>query len=81
MCYNQMYIGKKVTFLYVFWRCTNEIENEVYNSGKSEIESIEIGNMVMRRLKNMDEIAYVRFASVYKEFKDIESFMEALKSL
>lgn len=61
--------------------CVNEIENEVFTLGKSEVESIEIGNMVMRRLKNMDEIAYVRFASVYKEFKDIESFMEALKNL
>lgn len=61
--------------------CVTEIENEVYNLGKSELDSVLIGNIVMKRLKALDEIAYVRFASVYKEFKDIDSFMSALKSI
>ena len=61
--------------------CVTEIENEVYNLGKSELDSVSIGNIVMKKLKSLDEIAYVRFASVYKEFKDIDSFMSALKSI
>ena len=53
-----------------------EIENKIYTTAKKEINSQDIGEMVMERLKNLDPIAYVRFASVYKEFKDIDSFME-----
>ncbi len=53
-----------------------EIENKIYTSGKKEINSQDIGEMVMEKLKILDPIAYVRFASVYKEFKDIDSFME-----
>lgn len=61
--------------------CVDEIENEIYGMGKSEIDSITIGEVVMKKLKEMDQIAYVRFASVYKQFKDIDSFIAAIKSL
>ena len=53
-----------------------EIENKIYTTAKKEINSQDIGEMVMERLKKLDPIAYVRFASVYKEFKDIDSFMD-----
>jgi transcriptional repressor NrdR len=55
-----------------------EIENSVLNSMRREIPSKELGEMVMEKLKNIDEVAYVRFASVYKQFKDIDSFMTEL---
>ena len=58
-----------------------EIENEIQNSLVPEITTMEIGEMVMRHLKARDEVAYVRFASVYREFKDIETFLAALKQL
>ena len=45
------------------------------------MESIELGNMVMERLKDIDEVAYVRFASVYRQFKDINTFMDELAKL
>ena len=53
-----------------------DIENKIYTSSKNEINSQDIGEMVMERLKKLDPISYVRFASVYKEFKDIDSFMD-----
>lgn len=58
-----------------------DIENAINNSTKKEIESKEIGRMVMDRLKNIDEVAYVRFASVYRQFKDIDSFMDELAKM
>ena len=59
----------------------NEIENELQNSLNSEITTTAIGEMVMKHLKEKDEVAYVRFASVYREFKDIETFLAELKQL
>ncbi|SNX52777.1 transcriptional regulator NrdR [Thermoanaerobacterium sp. RBIITD] len=59
----------------------DEIEREIYNSYEKEITSTEIGEMVMEKLKNVDEVAYVRFASVYRQFKDINTFMDELKKL
>jgi len=59
----------------------NEIESELQNSLSNEITTVEIGEMVMNKLKQRDEVAYVRFASVYREFKDIETFLAALKQL
>ena len=56
-----------------------DISKQVYNSMDSEITSKEIGEMVMERLKKVDEVAYVRYASVYRSFKDISSFMTELK--
>ncbi len=58
-----------------------DIETELQNSLVSEISSKDIGEMVLSRLKEMDIVSYIRFASVYREFKDIESFMEEIKSL
>ena len=58
-----------------------EIENELQNSLSTEITTGEIGELVMKHLKARDEVAYVRFASVYREFKDIETFLSELKQL
>ncbi len=55
------------------------VETEVYAEGEREVSSTEIGEMVMNRLKSLDQVAYVRFASVYREFKDVEAFMDELK--
>lgn len=57
------------------------IENEVNKNYISEIESREIGEMVMDKLKDIDEVAYVRFASVYRQFKDINTFVTELKNI
>ncbi|GMQ59897.1 transcriptional regulator NrdR [Vallitalea sediminicola] len=59
----------------------DEIENSIYNSLKKEIKSKDIGEKVMEKLKNIDEVAYVRFASIYREFKDINTFMDELKKI
>ena len=58
-----------------------EIEKEVQNSSLQEIPSSKIGEIVMDKLKETDEIAYVRFASVYRQFKDIESFKKLIDEL
>ena len=58
-----------------------DVEREINNSLVQEITTIQIGEMVMSRLKDLDEVAYVRFASVYRSFKDINTFMEELKLL
>lgn len=59
----------------------NEIENELQNSLSNEIRTGDIGEMVMDKLKERDEVAYVRFASVYREFKDLDTFIKELSSL
>ena len=59
----------------------NEIELELQNSLTHEVPSSKIGVLVMERLKQLDEVAYVRFASVYREFKDINTFMDELKKV
>lgn len=59
----------------------DEIENDIYNSMRDEIKSQDIGEMVMERLKKIDQISYVRFASVYREFKDISTFLDELQKL
>ena len=58
-----------------------EIEGELQSALEREISTTEIGEMVMIRLKNIDEVAYVRFASVYRQFKDINTFMDELTKL
>ena len=58
-----------------------DISKQVYNSMDSEISSKVIGEMVMERLKKTDEVAYVRYASVYRSFKDLSSFMAELKQM
>jgi len=59
----------------------DEIENQVFNMEEKEIETSAVGELVMRKLKQLDEVAYVRFASVYREFKDVNTFMEELGKL
>lgn len=58
----------------------NEIEVSLQNSLDREISSVKIGELVMEKLKAIDEVAYVRFASVYKHFKDVNAFMDELSS-
>ncbi|MBQ4305227.1 MAG: transcriptional repressor NrdR [Lachnospiraceae bacterium] len=58
-----------------------EIETEIFDREEKEIDSKEIGEMVMDRLHDLDPVAYVRFASVYREFKDVETFMDELKKV
>ncbi len=58
-----------------------DIENTILNTLKKEVESKEIGEMVMERLKEVDEVAYVRFASVYRQFTDVDNFITELGKL
>jgi transcriptional repressor NrdR len=60
---------------------TGDIEKELRNEGSSEVPSEKIGELVMDRLAKVDEVAYVRFASVYRQFKDINVFIDELKDL
>lgn len=59
----------------------DEIENQIFNREEREISTSVIGELVMDKLKSVDEVAYVRFASVYREFKDVSTFMEELGKL
>lgn len=59
----------------------NDVENEIFNLEDKEIKSDVIGELCMNKLKDLDAVAYVRFASVYREFKDINTFMDELKSV
>ncbi len=59
----------------------DEIENQIFNMEEREISSSRIGEIIMDRLKDFDSVAYVRFASVYREFKDVSTFMDELKKL
>jgi len=62
-------------------RAVDEIEQELQNSLEREVDSTAIGELVMKKLKLLDEVAYVRFASVYRQFKDLNTFMEELNKL
>ena len=62
-------------------KAADNIEYKLVNSLKTEVSSIEIGEMVMDELKKLDEVAYVRFASVYRQFSDINTFFEELSEL
>ena len=59
----------------------DEVETEIFNREEREIESTVIGEIVMDRLKDLEAVAYVRFASVYREFKDVNTFMDELKKI
>ena len=59
----------------------DEIEAELQNTLRLEVPSVELGDMVLAKLRDIDEISYVRFASVYHEFTDVDSFMDELKKL
>ena len=60
---------------------TDRIEKRLQEMGETEIQSRAIGEEIMKELHNLDQVAYVRFASVYREFKDIDQFMDELKTL
>ena len=62
-------------------KIANEIEFEILNGLKKEISSKEIGEMAMEKLRRIDDVAYVRFASVHREFKDVETFMREIENL
>ena len=59
----------------------DSVETELFSREEKEIDSKVIGEIVMERLKNLDAVAYVRFASVYREFKDVNTFMDELKKI
>ena len=62
-------------------RMVDEIENEIFSTGEKEVPTSRIGELVMDKLKSVDQVAYVRFASVYQQFADVESFFNELKKL
>ncbi len=74
-CHKRPVSAERITAL------VDEVETEVFNIGEREIPSSVIGELVMKKLKDLEAVAYVRFASVYREFKDINSFMEELKKV
>lgn len=59
----------------------SQVENAIRNTAATEVDSQQIGELVMEQLYPVDEVAYVRFASVYRQFKDINMFMKELKTL
>lgn len=59
----------------------DSIENTLFGMEKKEINSAEVGELVMEKLKDLDQVAYVRFASIYREFKDVNTFMDELTKL
>ncbi|VVB83866.1 Transcriptional repressor NrdR [uncultured archaeon] len=59
----------------------NEIEEQIRKRGKKEIKTSEIGEVVMKKMKKMDNVAYIRFASVYRDFQDINDFKQEIKNL
>ncbi|MDD5621720.1 MAG: transcriptional regulator NrdR [Actinomycetota bacterium] len=62
-------------------KIVDDIENEISNMSSNEIQSKEIGDLVLKRLKNLDKVAYIRFASVYKQFKTLRQFTRELSEL
>ena len=59
----------------------DDIEGQIFNMEEKEIPTTTIGSIVMDKLKDLDEVAYVRFASVYREFKDVNTFMDEIKKI
>ncbi|MBS4750617.1 transcriptional repressor NrdR [Granulicatella sp. zg-ZJ] len=72
---------KRPVSLEVLEKIVSEVEFEVYNVGESEVSTTEIGELVMDRLAKIDEIAYIRFASVYRQFTDKSRFLQELEEL
>lgn len=62
-------------------KLVEEVETQIFNMEEKEISSSKIGELVMMELKDLDAVAYVRFASVYREFKDVNTFMDELKKV
>ena len=74
-CHKRPVSAQQITTL------VDEVENEIFTREEREIPSGTIGELVMNKLKDLDAVAYVRFASVYREFKDVNTFMDELKSV
>ncbi|MCI9320966.1 MAG: transcriptional repressor NrdR [Lachnospiraceae bacterium] len=74
-CHKRPVSAQQITCL------VDEVENEISSREDKEISSQEIGEMLMNKLKELDAVAYVRFASVYREFKDVNTFMDELKKM
>ena len=74
-CHKRPVSAQQITTL------VDEVENEIFNREEREIPSGTIGELVMNKLKDLDAVAYVRFASVYREFKDVNTFMDELQSV
>ena len=74
-CHKRPVSAQQITTL------VDEVENEIFNREEREIPSGTISELVMNKLKDLDAVAYVRFASVYREFKDVNTFMDELKSV
>ena len=74
-CHKRPVSAQQITTL------VDEVENEIFNREEREIPSGTIGELVMNKLKDLDAVAYVRFASVYRELKDVNNFMDELKSV
>ena len=72
-CYKRPIPGEKIESL------MDSIEGDIFDTADKEISSTRIGEIVMEHLKGLDAVAYVRFASVYREFKDVGTFMDELK--
>jgi len=72
---------KRPVSLAVLEKIVEDVESQLYNSLEREVTTEEIGEIVMSKLKALDEVAYVRFASVYRQFKDINTFMDELRKL
>lgn len=72
---------KRSISLSLLEKAADEIEQELQNELGGEVTSTQIGELVMEKLKTMDEVAYVRYASVYRQFKDINTFMDELNKL
>jgi transcriptional repressor NrdR len=62
-------------------KAVSEIENDIYTHYDKEVTARQIGQLVMRKLRELDQVAYVRFASVYREFKDVSEFVDEVKPM
>lgn len=74
-CHKRPVSAQQITML------VDEVENEIFNREDKEISSQVIGELLMNKLKDLDAVAYVRFASVYREFKDVNTFVDELKKM
>lgn len=62
-------------------RIVNEVEQEIFSDNEKKIKSIDIGEIILQKLKTVDEVAYIRFASVYRNFKEVDNFGEEVKNI
>ena len=72
---------KRPVSVEVITKIVNDVENEIFSMEVREVPTSVIGELIMDKLKDVDAVAYVRFASVYREFKDVNTFMEELKKI